>query len=92
MPRKKDYYPTLRRNPRRERQIAEIGERIGAPGEFAAVIDYALAKVTQELAPICESCGKPLPLSASPHFVDVGESVWLCDSCAEPEEEPQGGQ
>ena len=55
-------------------------------------IDYALRKVAQELAPVCEGCGKPLPLSASPYFVDIGESVWLCDECAEPEEEPQGGQ
>ena len=92
MPRKEDYFPTLRRNPRREHQIEVIGERIGAPGEFAAVIDYALAKAVQELAPHCEGCGKPLPLSASPYWVDIGESVWLCDECTEPEEPPQERQ
>jgi hypothetical protein len=58
MPRKEDYFPSFRRNPRRERQIEMIGERIGAQGEFAAVIDYALAKVAQEIAPICEHCGQ----------------------------------
>jgi hypothetical protein len=91
MPRKEDYFPSLRRNPRRERQIAVIGERIGAPGEFAAVIDYALARAAQGIAPVCEGCGKPLPLSTSPYFAG-GASVYLCDECAEPEEEPQSGQ
>ena len=48
MPRK-EYFPALRRNPRRERQIETIGECIGADGEFAAVIDYVLGKEVNEM-------------------------------------------
>jgi len=43
-----EYFPALRRNPRRERQIAEIARRIGAEDEFASVIDYALALAMKE--------------------------------------------
>jgi len=42
MPRK-EYFPALRRNPRRERQVTEIAKRINAGDEFASVIDHALA-------------------------------------------------
>jgi len=42
MPRK-EYFPSYRRNPRRERQVAEIAKRINASDEFASVIDHALA-------------------------------------------------
>jgi len=32
--------------------------------------------------PICEGCGAILDKSANPYFVDVGQSVYLCERCA----------
>jgi len=33
---------------------------------------------------ICQRCGEPLPLGASPYYVDEGRAVDLCDTCANP--------
>ena len=46
-------------------------------------VDYALRKAAQELMPAkCEKCGIPLPQSTFPYWIDIGQSVQLCQECA----------
>lgn len=68
-----------------QRLLADLAELYGSQTK---AIEVAIDRLhQQECAHKCQRCGKPLPLSTSPYWVDEGESVFLCDECADGEGE-----
>jgi len=66
---------------------AKLDELTAHHGTQTEVIAVAIDRLhRQECAHKCQRCGKPLPLSASPYWMDEGESVYLCEECADGEE------
>ena len=73
---------SLRISDATDEKLQALAARYGTQTEVVAVAVDRLWQ--QELAPSCERCGRLLPLSASPYYLDEGQSVWLCDECAKP--------
>jgi len=67
-----------------QRALADLVELYGSQTKAVEVAIDRLHR--QECAHECQRCGKPLPLSTSSYWVDEGESVFLCDECADGEE------
>lgn len=66
-----------------QRMLADLAELYGSQTK---AIEVAIDRLhQQECAHKCQRCGKPLSLSASPYWVDEGESVFLCDECEDGE-------
>ena len=62
-----------------QRLLAELADLYGSQTK---AIEVAIDRLhQQECAHRCQRCGKPLPQSASPHWIDEDESVFLCDDC-----------
>ena len=62
-----------------QRALADLVELYGSQTK---AIEVAIDRLhQQECAPRCQRCGKPLPSSTSPCWVDEGKSIFLCGEC-----------
>lgn len=65
-----------------QQKLAELSQIYGSQ---TIAVEVALDRLhQQECAHKCQRCGKPLPSNISPYWVDGGESIFLCDECADP--------